>query len=172
MEILDLYDVRKNKINKTFVRDSEETKNGEFRQTVHVCLINKNKQLLIQLRSFNMRRNPGKWAFTGGLPVSGENSLEGAIRETKEELNIDLRPEEMELLITFRREHDFVDVWVARNNTNIEDIVMQKNEVEQVRWVSIDEMEKMISEGKFVPTISLYYDLLKKLLNKCYFNEE
>lgn len=83
MEVLDLYDARKNKLNKTFVRDSGETKEGEFRQTVHVWLINENNQLLIQQRSFNMKRNPGKWAFTGGLPVSGESSLDGAISQGK-----------------------------------------------------------------------------------------
>ena len=169
MEILDLFDVRKNNVNKTIIRDSKETEMGEFRQSVHIWLINDNNELLVQQKSFNMKKNPGKWAFTGGLPMAGESSLEGAIREVKEELNIDIKPEEMGLLITFRREHDFVDVWVTRNNTKIEDMILQKTEVEKVKWISISEMDEMLADGKFVPAIDLYYDLFKKLLYKCYF---
>lgn len=105
---------------------------------MHVWIINDKNKILIQQRSLNKNRNPGKWAFTRGLPFSGESSLDGAIREVKEELDINLKAKEIELLITFRREHDFVDVWVARDNTKIEDVTVQKEEVEQVKWVTID----------------------------------
>lgn len=171
MEILDLFDSKKNKLNKTFIRDSGETEKGEYRLSLHVWIINDKNEVLIQQRSLKKNRNPGKWAFTGGLPFAGESSLHGALREVKEELDINLNSEEMELLITFRREHDFVDVWVVRDNTKIEDITVQKEEVEQVKWVSMETMEDMINDGQFVPAVSLYFDLLKKLLHKCYFNK-
>ena len=172
MEILDLFDSKKNKLGKTFIRDSGETKQGEYRISLHIWIINDKDEILIQQRSYNKQRNPGKWAFTGGLPFAGESSLDGGIREVKEELGINLEKEDMELLITFRREHDFVDVWVVKNNAEIEDLTIQKEEVEKVKWVSIEEMEKMIKAGVCVPAISLYFDLLKKLMYKCYFRKE
>ena len=170
MEVLDLFDTKKNKLNKTFIRDSGETEKGEYRLSLHVWIINDKNEILVQQRSFNKKRNPGKWAFTGGLPFAGESSLDGAIREVNEELNIKLDSRKMDLLISFRREHDFVDVWIAKDNAKIEDIKIQEEEVEQAKWVSIKEMEEMYNNGDFVPAVSLYYDLLKKLLNKCYFN--
>ena len=119
-----------------------------------------------------MKKNPGKWAFIGGMPVEGETSIEGAIREVKEEMGIELYANDMELLITFRREHDFVDVWIAKNNTKIEDITLQESEVDEAKWVTLQKLENMMAEGEVVPSINLYYELLKKLLYKCYFNLE
>lgn len=168
MEILDLYDGRKNKLNKTYIRNDGEPKIGEYKQSVHVWIINNKEKLLIERRSFNMRKNPGKWAFVGGVPDTGETSLEGAIREVKEELGIELKQRDIELLISLKREHDFVDVWIAKDDTELEDIIMQESEVSEVKWVSIDELEKLINNGEFVPSINLYYELFKKLLYKYY----
>lgn len=169
MEILDLFNNRKERINKTFVRDDGETEYGEYRLTLHMWIINDKHEILIQKRSPNMKRNPGKWAFTGGLPLSGEESIDGALREIKEELGLKLNKEDIELLITFRREHDFVDVWIAKSNVDLKDLVLQEREVAELKWVTLEELEEIIINGEFVSSVNVYYDFMKKLLYKSYF---
>lgn len=168
METLDLYDQKKEKINKTFIRENGNPENGEYKQSVHIWIMNKNGEFLIEKRSDNMKKNPGKWAFVGGVPVAGESSVEGAVREVREEVGINLDIKEVELIISFKREHDFVDVWLAHDDTELKNIVMQETEVSKVKWVSLEQIDELISNQEFVPSINLYYELFIKLLYKCY----
>ena len=167
MEILDLYDNKKNKLKKTFVRGSGEPLDGEFKLSIHLWIINDKGEFLIQKRSIDRKTNPNKWAFIGGAVDSGEKSLQCAIREAQEEMGISLVPEDIEFLISFKREHDFIDVFLAKKNISIQNIVLQKEEVSACRWVTPVELEQIINNGEFVPSINLYYDLFKKLLEKC-----
>lgn len=169
MELVDLYNSKKEKINKTWERSNDiEPPIGEYKLNVHTWLINDKYELLIQKRGANLKRHPNKWNFTGGAVDANETSYEGAKREVKEELGIDI--DNLELLISFRREHDFVDVWVGKTNTKIEDLDISTREVSSVKWVSLEELEEFMNNGLFVPSLKLYYPLLKKLLEKCYIN--
>lgn len=168
MEVIDLYDGRREKLNKTFIRETGEPKQGEYKLSVHVWFLNSKGELLIQKRNKNLKRNPNKWAFTGGIVDANETSIEGAIREAKEELGIDVDKNKIELLLSFKREHGFVDVWLIKDDININDLLLQKSEVSEVRWVSIKELKYLIDSEQFVKSIELYYDLFKKLLEKCY----
>ena len=166
MELLDLYNNRKELKNKTWIRDDVEPPLGEFKLAVHMWIINKNNELLIQKRGSTKKTHPNKWAFTGGAVMASETSYEGAVREIKEELGIDV--DDLDLLITFRREHDFVDVWVGKNNSKTENLVLSEREVSEVKWASLDEIEQLIKDDCFVPALNLYFDLFKKLLRKDY----
>ena len=42
-----------------------------------------------------------------GHLVAGDSSLDGAIRELKEELNIDVKPEELQFIKTFKKLETF-----------------------------------------------------------------
>lgn len=130
--------------------------------------MNDNGEFLIQKRSSIRQINSNKWAFTGGTIIAGEKSEEGAMSETKEELGIDLNINDLEFLLSFKREHDFLDVWLARVNIKLENIKIQEEEVSEVKWVSLKELDTIINNGEFVPVINLYYDLFKKLLIKCH----
>lgn len=167
MEILDLYDNKKNKLEKTLVREHGEPLNDEYKLSIHLWIINDEGKFLIQKRSANRKSNPNKWAFTGGAVDSGEKSYQGAIREAKEEMGITLIQENVEFLLGFKREHDFVDVFLAKDNTDISNVKIQEDEVSESRWVTIQELDQIINNGEFVPAINLYYDLFKKLLEKC-----
>lgn len=167
MEIIDLYNKKRERLDKTIIRE-EEPKDGEYKLSVHVWFLNSKGELLIQKRNENLKRNPGKWAFTGGVVDSGETSVEGAIRETKEELGIKVNENNIELLLSFKREHGFVDVWIVKDDIDINNIVLQESEVVEVKWVSIKELQQLIDRDQFVKSIGLYYDLLIKLLIKCH----
>lgn len=168
VEILDLYDARRNKLTKHIIRETEKVKNGEYKQSVHIWIMNSKNEFLLEKRAYNMETNPGKWAFVGGVVDTGETSLEGALRETREELGIDIDVNQIELMFTFKRKEDFVDVWIARKDIELSKLILQKEEVCEAKWVEIDELENMINREEFVPAIKLYYNFFKNLLYTFY----
>ena len=101
--------------------------------------------MLIQQRSFSKGSYPGKWATTGGHPKSGETSRQGMLTEINEELGIVLQENELEFVDTFIDGDTFVDTYYLKKDLDINDMVLQKEEVEAVKWVSINEFEKMFS---------------------------
>lgn len=166
MEKINLYNNKKELLNKEFIRELGEPQPGEYKLSTHVWIINEKKELLIQKRSSTRKSNPSKWAFTGGAVDFGETSVEGALREVKEELGINIDSDSIELLLTLKREHDFVDVWLIDKSIDICDVIIQKEEVSEVKYVSFEKLELMIKNGEFVPSVKLYFDTFKNLLNK------
>lgn len=168
MEWIDLYDRQKRNMHKTFERWSGEPDTGEYKQSVHIWILNSRGELLIQKRTESRRRNPGKWGFTGGMVDQGETSLEGAMREVEEELGMKVSDQEMEFVISFKREYVFVDVWLIQKDVEIEDLTLQEEEVSEVKWVTIPELKNMIESGEFVKSTKLYSELFFRILEKCY----
>ncbi len=168
MEIIDLYDARKQKLNKTMERSEGEPKDGEYKLSVHVWLLNSKGEILIQKRNEKLKRNPGKWSFTGGAVDTNETSLEGACREVKEELGIDVQENEIEYLLSFKREKGFVDVWLVKKDVAIKEISLQAEEVAEAKWVNLHELIDLIEKGEMVASINLYFDFFLKLLKKCH----
>lgn len=97
----------------------------------------------------------------GGAVLSGENSLQGAVREVKEELGITLAPEQGKLIYQFRREdmQDFYDVWLFHADIDIKEMVLQKTEVVDVQWVNQDKLLNMFQKKQLHPLIT-YIDTL------------
>ena len=168
MEIIDLYDSKKQKLNKTMERSAGEPADGEFKLSVHTWILNSKGELLIQKRNESLKRNPGKWAFTGGAVDTNETSLNGAKREVKEEIGIEVKDEEIEYLLSFKREKGFVDVWLVKKDIAIEDLKLQDEEVSEARWVSLKTLIELAEKGEMVNSVNLYIDFLVKLLKKCH----
>jgi len=66
-----------------------EEKTREFKAAM-VVLINDKDEVLLLKRSLGPHWMPGKWALPGGHIEEGETPLDAAIRETKEETNLDV----------------------------------------------------------------------------------
>ena len=98
---------------------------------------------------------------TGGSVLSGETSLQGAIREVKEELGILLTPGSEKLIYQSRRENvqDFYDVWLFHKNIKIEEMRLQETEVVDVQWVNPDKLFEMFRLKHLHPLIT-YVDQL------------
>ena len=163
MEIIDIYNKRREKTNKTSERGKE--KDGEYGLSVHIWIMNKEGKFLVQKRTKSRKRFPNMWSLTAGAVDTGETSLEGAIREAKEEIGINIEKEEFELILSIKRKHNFLDIWLVRKDIDLKDIVMQE-EVQEVKWVTKEELEEMIKNDEVAGTVTLYYKMFFDILEK------
>ena len=96
------------------------------------------------------------WSTTGGGAKAGEDSITGTLTELKEELGITLNKENLTFIGSFIRFNDFVDI----NNIKI-----AKDEVQDVKWITIDGYAKMIEDDRVVPTS---FNIFKNYYQKYY----
>lgn len=119
---------------------------GLWRRTVSCWIMNKNGDILLQKRTANKRRNPNKWAKTGGQVDSGESAEEAIFREVKEELGIEI-PQEQIKVVEIRKSDDknkrFAYNFIFVVNYKINEYTLQKDEVAEVKYVSIEDMENL-----------------------------
>ena len=104
-------------------------------------IINKDGKLLVQRRAMTKKNNPGKWSSTNGLIQYGETNIETVKRETKEELGIEIEPNQIFLFKEnyFVDKHWLVDIFITYANINLENIKIQESEVDKVAFVTLDE---------------------------------
>ena len=100
-----------------------------------------------------------------GSALAGEDSLTAALREAKEELGIELCPENGYLFKTAIRQYrnfpDFLDIWVFNQDFPIESVVLQAGETCGAKWASSEEILEMEKNGEFIPMN--VYPYLKEL---------
>lgn len=160
MELVDLYDGQKELTGETV--DKKEVPEGKFRLSVHVWITNDQGELLVQQRLATAHKFPNMWSVTGGSVQAGESSLDGVLRELSEELGINATKDEMKFLASYRRKIDYVDVWLLNKNIDVKDITMQEDEVQAVKWVTLEEFEKMLDNKEVIRSSYDYYKLYIK----------
>lgn len=161
MERCDIYDKHCNRTEKSIVR-GEKLKEGEYRLFVHMWLINSKGEILIQKRSEQVNFAPGLWAVTGGGAIQGEDSVDAAYREVKEELGIDIHIKNKP--VTFVSDNTIIDIYIIEYDKDIDNIKLQKEEVSDVKWVTVDELKLMIQKGEFYKSNDGYYEFLSKYI--------
>ncbi len=166
MEVWDLYDINRNKIGR-HVRGQKIPDNA-YHLVVHVWIKNKKGQFLISQRSPSKRHCPLMWECCGGAVIKEESSLQAALREVKEELGIDLLPENGQLILTkVRKElngerfNDIVDVWMFEYDGDVSLENATTDEVVQFKWLYFFEIEDLYKQKQLVWTLSYFFDTFK-----------
>ncbi|WHY71580.1 NUDIX hydrolase [Fictibacillus enclensis] len=156
METWDVYDKRRNKTNKLHVR-GDSLADGEYHIVVHVWIKNDKGEILLAKRHED-KHFPNLWECPGGSVLAGETSLQGALREVKEEIGITLSRSNGRLLKSERRDHfqDFCDVWLFHQSFDLRATNLQKDEVIDIKWVTEAEMDSMFEFHCMVPVLDYY----------------
>ena len=152
MEKYDLYDDERLLLGKTLTRGQEPGK-GENRMVVHICIFNSKGEMLIQQRVDEKKFFPSLWDISvGGCSVAGETSRMAAHRELLEEMGIDLDFSKKRAFFTINFHHGFDD-WYILNNMDIDisTLTLQADEVQGVKWSSLDEILDLLKDNKFIP---------------------
>ncbi len=153
-EYFDLLDEYGNKIGKTKLR-SEVHRDGDWHKGVHIWVINNNNDILLQRRCATKDSNPNMLDISsaGHLQV-GDSSLDAAIRELKEELNLDVTKDELIFIKTIKNSlkytetfinNEFDDVYILRTDKKIEDMKYQVEEISEIVYVPYATFKEMVN---------------------------
>lgn len=165
MELWDLYDVHRTKLNKTHIRGSRLPKDT-YHIVIHACLFNSKDEMLIQQRSANKGGWANLWDLTvGGSALSGETSQMAVQRELVEELGIHVDFEALRPAFSINFSEGFDDIYLVRKDVDLKDIQLQEEEVQDIRWASKEEILKMIEDKTFVEYKASLIELIFDALN-------
>ena len=164
MELWEVLDKEGNKIGKTMEKNEEGFFNRGFCHLgAEVWIINSENKILIQKRASCKKIAPNFWAMIGGSVIAGENSKQTLVRELKEELDINIDIDKLELITNFRVDSLIVETFILYGDFQIKDMKLKKDEVSDVKWMSLDEIEKLVEKKEFFPKRWEYVkDFLKK----------
>lgn len=164
MELWDLYDENRNPIGREHVRGNEIPE-GCYHIVVHVWIRSSKGQYLISQRSANRPNLPLMWETVGGSVLKGETSLQGAIREVKEEVGIDIFGTENNLVfsqvrkqINGKKFNDILDVWLFEYNGEVKLDNATTDEVEQTKWLTVAEIKELYESKQLVSTLGYFFD--------------
>ena len=173
-EYLDVLDAQGNLTGQKKLR-SEVHKDEDWHRLAFVWIMNSHGELLIQKRSMGKDANPGRWdASCGGHVIAGGTSLATAIKELKEELGITTSESQLEYLFSTKEqpesntEKQFVDVFLLRSDTPLSQLKLQKEEIDEVRYLPWREVENLIlkKDDTFAPRYNQYKELFKLLRSR------
>lgn len=155
MELIDVLDEFGNPTGE--VESKEEIyRKGLWHRASHIWIENDNKELLVQKRNPNKKTFPNLWAISvAGHVDSGETSKDAAIRELKEEVNLDVKEDELEFLFTIKRVQPyndsyirvFDDVYLLHRNIDIEKTKLQVEELTDIKYVYYEYLEQIFKAG-------------------------
>ena len=119
---------------------------------VHICVFDRQGRLLVQKRTPNKNSWPGCWdvSAAGGVDA-GETSRQGAEREFREELGYPLDLTGLRPSVTVNFPGGFDDFYIVTRDLDETKLVLQKEEVSAVRWVTLEELLDMVDGGSFIP---------------------
>ena len=175
MENIDVLDKYGNKTG--IIKTKKEVyENGDYHRTVHIWIINNDKELLVQKRHPKKETFPNLWAISvAGHVKSGESSIDAVKRELKEEIGQKTDEENIEFLFTLRREqpyknhllHVIDDVYLVNLNIDVEKTKLQFSELTDIKYVYYEYLEQIFknSDPEYVP-YTLEHEKLFEFLHK------
>ena len=149
MEIWDVLDSEGNKTGAT-IEKGKKIPEGYYHSGADVWIINSENKILIQKRSPQKRLQPNVWAMTGGSIIKGETSLQTIEREALEELGVRLNIKNAKFINRYKVEDVWLDTYLLKQDIDIENLKLQKEEVSEVKWATYEEIEKIFKEGNFI----------------------
>ena len=155
---------------------SEIHRKGLFHSTVHIWIFTEEGNILIQKRSKKKELNPGVWDVSvAGHVKFNENIKKAAKRETLEETGININTKDLLKIGVYRSinihptaiDKEFFHTYILKIDKNSINLDFKNNEVDDLKFISIEEMESLIKEENnkiFIGKNRKYYsDVLKSI---------
>ena len=166
MELWDIYDIDRMPTGKTAERGNALS-DGEYHAVIHVCIFNSEGKMLIQQRQSTKKGWPDYWDVScGGCCIAGETTRDAAHRELFEELGIDVDFSALRCSLTMNFDHGFDDFFILNRDMDISGLTLQQEEVQAVKWASMDEIFRMIDDGTFLPFFKSFLQLIFDIRHK------
>ena len=109
------------------------------------------------------------WECVDGSVIKGEDSLQGALREVKEEVGVDLLPEKGHVILSDIKKIEFgkvvnkiVDVWLFEYDGEVDLSNATTDEVAQVAWMGRSQIKELFDANMFVDTLEYFFTEVEK----------
>jgi 8-oxo-dGTP pyrophosphatase MutT (NUDIX family) len=142
-ELRDLYDINSERTGKTYYK-GDSIPEGYYPMVVMAVIRNSKGEFLMQKR---VESKGGDWGVTGGHPKSGETPIEGMLTEVKEELGLSFSKDDFTLYDSGCDGKDCYKMYLVNKDIDLNDITIQEEELTEVRWFSMEELDNMVSTG-------------------------
>lgn len=160
-EYWDLYNKDRIKINRLHKR-GEPLKKDTYHIVVNVWIVNSNNEVLLAQRHPQKELWGGLWECSAsGAVIAGEDSLQGALRETKEELGITLQSSEAVLLESIIRQNDFRETYLFVKDISVESLALHPEEVIGAKWADKEEYNHLCDMGLIAPPVRNFWELYR-----------
>ena len=146
---------------------------GVYHKPVWIWIINSKNELLLQKRSYKKKRFPNKWDMpVAGHVRAGETILQCAVREAEEELGIQTKEGDYTFIGEYISDSawEIGQVYLLKLDLEIKDFKLQEDEVAEVKWISLEELDKIIYSNEFTE-IDIEYKRMMVNYFRRYFNK-
>ena len=156
-ELWDVYTIDRRLTGKTCFRGEQGSlAEDEFHLWVMVWIKNPvTGKYLVSQRAADKDTDPLKWETVAGHSISGDTSLDAALREVYEEVGIKLKGEDAKILATKvsttydGRRHNWIRDSYYFETTHEPDLEKATTrEVEQTKWLTFPEIREMYGRGE------------------------
>lgn len=163
MELNDIYDKDRGLTGRTHLRGTPWGK-GEYGLVVCVWVYDGKGRVLMTRRA-PQKSFPGTWENSGGAARAGETSLQAIVRELREETGICAAEEEFQLLATGRDRVCHYDFYCLRRSMDTP-VILQPGETDDYRWVTYEEIHRMIRNKQICKIIAKQFIRQEPLLRQ------
>lgn len=162
MELLDIYDNKGNKTGKVIKRGDKSVQLSENEHiAVAVIFIENNKgEFLMQKTS---TEKGGLFSSTGGHIDSGETPLSTIRREVEEELGINVDNDTIEEYGFILYDKPLRYMFYLKKDIDINDIKVQEEEVEYVKYMTKEEILKLIENKQITESHGIIFNKILEL---------
>ena len=158
-ELWDVYDI--NRIKTGIMARGDKFEEDAHTCVMHICIFNSKGEMLIQQRQKDKKGWPNLWDFSvGGHTESGETPQMSASRELFEELGLKRDFTGVRPHFTMNFVHGFDDYFFLIEDIDINELTLQEEEVQAVKWASRNEIMKMLDDKEFIPYYKSLIDLI------------
>ena len=133
--------------------------NDDYIMVVYIFIINKDNKILLE-------KNEEKdiWVVPGGH-VDTPNIIDNLKRECMEELNLDISNCNIINIDTLKNDNRLFNLFLINKDIDINTLVLQPEEVKEVKYFTIEEIDIMINNGTFRSNNIKFIDSLKRYLH-------
>lgn len=164
---------------------SEIHSEGHYHHTIHVWLYTKTGEILLSQRSACKVICPLLWDVSAAGHIdAGEGMINAAVREVQEEIGLMIHENDLEKIGVFECfqsydngivDNEFHNTYISQLKVDISKLILQKDEVEAVKLVTLEEFKILINhigcDNHFVASNKRYYEFVLNTIEEKLFSK-
>ena len=151
---------------------SEAHRKGLWHRAAHIWIYSSDGKILLQLRAKEKSFCPGVWdKAVAGHVSANEEPLTAALREMEEEIGLKVEIEDLKFYKIIKgsiiydniNNNEFYYVYFLKFDGNIDELVLQTEEVQKIKFFSSEMIEKGVKKNpdKYVPHGKYWIEALR-----------